>query len=85
VLARLVAAVGNHHQRPLLSEVPDQEGQQVAGGAVAPVQILDHQHQRVLLGQAPEQPEQQLEQSGLSGLLGRFGVIRLTQGGQKAG
>ena len=58
LLARFVVAVGGHHQDPLPPQVADQERQQVAGGAVGPMQILHHQHQRSLLAQAPEQPEQ---------------------------
>jgi hypothetical protein len=74
-LARLVVAVGDHQQHPLPAQVPDQERQQLAGGAVGPVQILDHQHQRSLLAQAPQQPQEQLEQASLSGLArgARFG------------
>ena len=41
VRARLVAAVAHHHQQPLAAQVADQEGQQVAGGAVGPVHVLD--------------------------------------------
>jgi hypothetical protein len=85
LLAWLVVAVGHHQQHPLPAQVADQEGQQVAGGAVGPVQVLDHQHQRGLLAQAPQQPEQQLEQAGLSGLLGLAGAVRFTEGGQHAG
>jgi hypothetical protein len=48
-LARLVVAVGDHQHDLLPAEVSDQESEQVAGGAVGPVQILDHQHQRSLL------------------------------------
>ena len=51
LLAWLVVAVGDHQQQPLPPQVADQERQQVAGGAVGPVQILDHQHQRGLLAQ----------------------------------
>ena len=85
LLAGLVVAVGDHQQDPLPAEVADQEGQQVAGGAVGPVQILDDQHQRGLLAQAPQQPEQQLEQSSLGGLIGRAAAFRRAQGGQQAG
>ena len=84
LLARLVAAVGDHQQDPLAAEVADQEGQQVAGGLVGPVQVLDHQHQRGLLAEAPEQAEQQLEQPRLGGLAGRA-AFRLAQAGQQPG
>jgi hypothetical protein len=81
-LAGLVVAVGDHQQHPLPPQIPDQERQQVPGGAVGPVQILDHQHQRPLLAQPPEQAKQQLEQPGLRGLVGQAIVVRLAQGGQ---
>ena len=44
-LARFVVPVGDHQQQPLPPQVTDQERQQITGGAVGPVQILDHQHQ----------------------------------------
>ena len=68
---------------PLAAQVADQEGQQVAGGLVGPVQVLDHQHQRGLLAQAAEQAEQQLEQPGLGGLAGR--AAGLARPGRAAG
>jgi hypothetical protein len=40
LLARFVAAVREHQQHPLPPQVPDEEGEQVAGGAVGPMQIL---------------------------------------------
>jgi hypothetical protein len=85
LLAGLVVAEGDHQQDALPPKVPDQERQKVAGGAVGPMQILDHQHQRSPLAQAPQQPQQQLEQAGLRGLTRRATAIRLAQRGQQAG
>jgi hypothetical protein len=84
LLAGFVVAVGNYQQHPLTAQVTNQEGQQIVGGPVGPVQILHDQHKGSLHGQAPQQPQQQLEHSGSSRLLGRAGA-RLTQGGQQAG
>ena len=85
LLARLVVAVGDHQQDPLSAQVANQERQQVAGGAVGPVQVLDHQHQRGLLTQPAQQAEQQLEQPCLGGLVGQDGPIWRAKGGQQAG
>ena len=43
---QLVGAVAGHQGHPAAPQGADQEGQQVAGGAVGPVQVLDHQQQR---------------------------------------
>ena len=59
---QLVAAVGHHQQQPAVAQVADQEAEQVAGGAVGPVQALHHQHGRAVGAQAVQQAEQQLEQ-----------------------
>jgi hypothetical protein len=58
---QLVGAVGQHHEQPGL-EVADEEGEQVQGRAVGPVQVLHHQHGRGPVGQALQQGEQRLEQ-----------------------
>jgi hypothetical protein len=58
---QLVGAVGQHHEQPGL-EVADEEGEQVQGRAVGPVQVLHHQHGRGPVGQALQQGEQCLEQ-----------------------
>ena len=62
---QLVAAVGHHQQQPAAAQVADEEGEQVAGGAVGPVQVLHHQDGRALGAQALQQPQQQLEQPPL--------------------
>jgi hypothetical protein len=51
VRARLVAAVAHHHEQPLAAQIAGQEGQQVTGGAVGPVHVLDHQGDRHLLAE----------------------------------
>jgi hypothetical protein len=84
LVARLVVAVGDHHQEPLAAQVPAQEREQVAGGPVGPVQVLQNQDQRGLLAQASQQSEQQLEQPSLRGLARWVRAIRLSQGGQQA-
>ena len=58
---QLVGAVAGHQGDPAAPQGPDQEGQQVAGGAVGPVQVLDHQQQRQL-GQADQQRQHAVEQ-----------------------
>jgi hypothetical protein len=81
----LVAAVGDHQQHPLAAQVSDQERQQVAGRAVGPVQVLDHQQQRCLLAEAADQTQQQLEQARLRVLAGRASGLRFAEGGEQAG
>jgi hypothetical protein len=77
-----VAAVGREQQQPLPAQVANQEGQQVEGRAVDPVQVLDHQHHRGRLAQVAEQPQGQLEQPVLGGGAGRR---HLRPGGAAAG
>ena len=62
---QLVGAVGSDQQEAAVAQVADQEGEQVAGGPVGPVQVLDHQHGPALGAQALQHPEQQLEQPPL--------------------
>ena len=59
---QLVGAVAGHQGDPAPAQGPDQEGQQVAGGAVGPVEVLDHQQQRGQLGQADQQRQHPVEQ-----------------------
>jgi hypothetical protein len=62
---QLVGAVGPDQQQPAVAQVADQEGQQVTGGPVGPVQVLDNQQGPVLAAEALQQPQQQLEQPPL--------------------
>jgi hypothetical protein len=48
----LVGAVAGDQGDPAAAQGPDEERQQVAGGPVGPVQVLDDQQQRGELGQA---------------------------------
>ncbi len=60
---QLVGAVGDDDQQAAVAAlVADQEGQQVTGGPVGPVGVLDDQHDRLVLGQPLQQPEHLLEQ-----------------------
>ena len=56
----LVAPVGPDDQDPLCADVPDQEGEELAGGAVGPVEVFDGEDDRALVRQAPERPEEGL-------------------------
>ena len=82
----LVGAVGQDQQQARL-EVAVEEGQQVEGRAVGPVEVLDHHHGRGPVGQALQQGQQCLEQPGLSrGAGGRGGrLISLPELGQQPG
>ena len=58
---RVVAERG-HHQHRLVGEDGDEVGDEVAGGPVGPVQVLDHQQHRAQLGQLGDRLVQQVEQ-----------------------
>ena len=60
-----IRAQRDQQQQPLVVQVAREEAQQVLGGAVGPVEILDHEQDRHLGGETAEQSEQQLEQPGL--------------------
>ena len=60
---QLIGPVGHHDQHAISGWlVADQEGQQVSGRPVGPVQVLDDQHHRAGFGQALQQDEHLLEQ-----------------------
>ena len=59
---QVIGAVRGHHGHPLPVQDPAQERDQVAGGAVGPVQVLEDQQHRVPVGQLGEQPEHRAEQ-----------------------
>jgi hypothetical protein len=92
---QLVAAVGHHQQQAAVAQVADQEGEQVAGGPVGPVQVLDDQEGRAFGAEAFQQPQQQLEQPPLlrpgtrvaaeGGTVPGAGPGRRSQLGQEAG
>ena len=62
---QLVGAVGGDEQHALVARVAHEEGQEVARGAVGPVDVLEDEHERLRLGQAPQQGEQELEDAPL--------------------
>jgi hypothetical protein len=64
---QFVVAEGAHQQHPTGAEVGGQVGEQVAGGAVGPVQVLQHPQHGRLRRQALHHPKQQREQPPLTG------------------
>ncbi len=62
---KLVAAVGADEQQPRVVRVANQEGEEVPGRSIGPVQVLDREHDRSGLAEAGEQREQDLEQARL--------------------
>ena len=52
---QLVGAVGGEEQHALLARVAHEEGQEVARGAVGPVDVLEDEHERLRLGQPTQQ------------------------------
>ncbi len=71
---QVVGAVGGHHGHPLPVQDPAQERDQVAGGAVGPVQVLEDQQHGMPAGQLGEQAEHRPEQL-LLGEPGDFGAL----------
>jgi hypothetical protein len=62
VAAQVLLPQRRHHQHPLPVQPYREEGQQLAGGLVGPVQVLQHQDQRGDGGQVGQQGEHPLEQ-----------------------
>ena len=58
----VIAAVGGHDGQPLGVQHPAQEGDQVPGGLVGPVQVLEYQQHRAGAGQLGQHPEHRAEQ-----------------------
>jgi hypothetical protein len=85
---QLVGAVGQH-QEQRCPQVADEEGEQVQGRAIGPVQVLDHQHGRGPTGETLQQGEERLEHPGLrrpaDGQPGRRRLLALPELGQQAG
>ena len=57
-----VVAEGGHHQHRLVREDGDEVGDEVPGGPIGPVQVLDHQQHRPQLGQFRDRLVEQVEQ-----------------------
>ena len=62
---QLVGAVCRDEQHALVARVAHEEGQEVARGAVRPVDVLEDEHQRLRLGQPSQEGEQELEHATL--------------------
>ncbi len=59
---QLVGAVGPEQQDALGAEVAGEEGDELAGRAVGPVEVVEDEDDGLVAAEALEQPEQQLEQ-----------------------
>ena len=62
VVGGRLRAVGEHDQDAFVGEVRGEEGQQVEGGPVGPLHVLDDVRHRAVGGQPPQQPQHRLEQ-----------------------
>ncbi len=74
-------AVGDREQDAGLGEVPGQEAEQLAGGGVGPVQVLDEDDEGPVGGHAFDEREDLLVQA----VLAAFGLARLAELGEPAG
>ena len=61
----LVGADGRDQQDPLVAQVADEEGEQVPGRGIGPVEVLDDDRHRCLPGETIDDPEHELEQADL--------------------
>ncbi len=64
----LIRAIGAHHQQALGADRAGEEADERAGGAVRPMEVLDHEQCRPVLPESVEQGEQCLEDPRLGGL-----------------
>jgi hypothetical protein len=62
---KLVRAIGQHEHDRNVAQVAHEEAEQVAGGLVGPVKVLDDERDRAFRGQPLEHAEQKLEQPAL--------------------
>ena len=85
----VVRPVAHDECDPTTSEGAGQEGQQVAGAAVGPVDVLDDEQDRRRFGEGEHDAVQRLEQLYLREFLGRFrtapGVTGVGEVGEQAG
>ncbi len=73
----VVGSVRHHNQYPGTAHRPGQEPDQVAGGAVRPVQVVDDPHQRMLGTEPVQQRAVQVEELRLvDRVVGRYAVLR---------
>ena len=62
VAIEIVGAVARDHEQPLIAEVVRQEGQQIARGAIGPVEVLKDQDDRSILREILEEREERQEE-----------------------
>ena len=62
VVGARLRAMGEHDQDAFVGEVRGEEGQQIEGGPVGPLHVLDDVGHRAMGGQPPQQPQHRLEQ-----------------------
>ena len=62
---KLVRPVGRDQLYALSAQIAGQEREQVAGRAIGPVHVLEHEHERISAREAAQEAEDQLEQPSL--------------------
>src|SRR6185437_9164693 len=68
IAVQVVGPERDHQQYGSIPQVTGQKAQQVAGGPVGPVHILDDQDHRLLVSKRLQQRQQQFEQPPAGGL-----------------
>ena len=76
----LVAPEGRDEQQPLVADVSNEEGQELARRVVGPVQVLDYEHDRPLCSESPKQVEERLVQAASCPFGSQLGGVHRTNG-----
>ena len=73
----LVISVGPDHQEPFVANVPGEERQQVARGAIGPVEVLGHEEDRRRVAESAEQAQDPFEDADLEPVRGSRLIRRI--------
>ena len=81
----VVGAVGGDDHEPAAAQGAEEVGEQVPGGGVRPVQVLQDEHDRAVGGEPLQQPDGQFEEAGGAVLVGGLAAAGVAQFGQQPG
>ncbi len=78
---QLVAPERGHEEQPLVTDIADEECQELTGRVVGPVQVLDDEHDRPVLTEPAQQIQDGLVQPAARPLRARLRGVRRTRQG----
>lgn len=81
----VVGAVAGDDHDPAPAEGAEEVGEEVPGGGVGPVEVLQDEHDRAVAGEAFQEPQGQFEEAGGGVLVGGLVAAGVAQFGQQAG